>query len=162
MKAGIPTILLSVVMISASAVWANDVHHPEQAGQQPVAGDAAGADKAKVALHDPSASEKQFDQTRQRMKKMLAQMDKIHETRDPKERQRLMDEHMQMMRDTMQAMRGMGGPMMGTMEGKDRAVSSEKPESHTAGMSNAMRLDRLEKRLDMMQLMMEQMMDRQS
>ncbi len=96
------------------------------------------------------------------MKKMMAQMDKIHETKDPKERQHLMDEHMQMMRDTMKEMRGMGGPMMGAMDGKERAVSSEKPEARPVGVSNTLRIDRMERRLDMMQMMMEQMMDRQS
>jgi len=39
-------------------------------------------------------------------------MEKLRATTDPKERQKLMQEHMQTMQENMKAMRGMGGPMM--------------------------------------------------
>ena len=43
------------------------------------------------------------------MKAMQAQMDKIRNTTEPTERQKLMQEHMQAMQENMKAMRGMGG-----------------------------------------------------
>jgi hypothetical protein len=52
-------------------------------------------------------------QMMERMKTMRAQMDKIHQTTDPKEREKLMAEHMKTMQEGMQMMQGMGGGMMG-------------------------------------------------
>ncbi len=84
-----------------------------------------------------------------RMKRMQEQMDRIHKTTDPKERQKLLDEHRQTMMENMKAMRGMGmmhgdakgGPMKGD------------PTAQAAQM---------EQRMDMMQMMMEHMMQRES
>ena len=82
----------------------------------------------------------------ERMKTMQAQMDKIRQTTDPKERDKLFAEHMKSMQEGMQMMRGMGGGMMGggMMGGGQRG----------GGQSAQM----MEGRMDMMQMMMEQMM----
>ena len=82
------------------------------------------------------------------MKAMQAQMDKIHKTTDPKERQKLMQAHMTAMQENMKAMRGMGGPMM-------------KGGGEHGGMKDGDMMKRHEmmaNRMDMMQMMMEQMM----
>jgi len=92
--------------------------------------------------------EKHMSQMQARMKAMQAQMDTIRNTKDPKERQKLMQEHMQAMQANMKMMRGMGGPMMmggGPMAGMD-------PKNQQEMMGH---------RMDMMQMMMEQMMQHQ-
>ncbi len=47
----------------------------------------------------------------ERMKKMQEQMNRIHQTKDAKERKKLMHEHMQTMREQMKDMHAMGGGM---------------------------------------------------
>src|SRR5690242_17818663 len=56
--------------------------------------------------------EKQMAQMQEHMKQMHQQMDRIHKTQDPKERQKIMQEHMHSMSKAMKMMRGMGGGMM--------------------------------------------------
>ncbi|WP_407511113.1 hypothetical protein [Ralstonia sp. GP101] len=96
------------------------------------------------------------------MKKMQAQMDKIHQTKDPKERQRLMAEHMQAMQDTMQTMHGMGGPMMmDMMGGQGMGAGGAAPMMGGSGMPMEQRMNMMENRMDMMQMMMDQMLKQQ-
>ncbi len=83
----------------------------------------------------------------ERMKLMQAQMDKLRQTTDPKEREKLLAEHMKSMHEGMQMMRGAGGGMMGMMGGGQAA----------GGQGMQM----MEGRMDMMQMMMEQMMQHQ-
>ena len=90
---------------------------------------------------------KQMPQMQENMKKMQQQMEKIRATSDPKERQKLMQEHMQSMQENMKAMHGMGGPMM----------MADKKGGMTEG-DMMKRHEMMEKRVDMMQMMMEQMM----
>lgn len=62
--------------------------------------------------------DKQADQVRQNIAKMQSQMEKIRQTKDPKERQKLLQEHWATMRSGMAQMHAlwgssmMGGPMM--------------------------------------------------
>lgn len=99
--------------------------------------------------------DKQMPQMQESMKKLQAQMDRIHRTKDAKERQRLLQQHMQAMQENMQMMRGMGGPTMGTMDGKPGAMVPGMTDGDTMK-----RQEMTEKRMDMMQMMMEQMMQR--
>ena len=57
-------------------------------------------------------ADKQGAKTQANMEKMQKQMDQIAATTEPKERQKLMQEHMQSMKDSMKSMGGMGGPKM--------------------------------------------------
>ena len=57
-------------------------------------------------------TDKQSAKTQANMEKMQQQMDKIATTTDPKERQKLMQTHMQTMQENMKTMRGMGSPKM--------------------------------------------------
>ena len=90
------------------------------------------------------------------MKKMQQQMEKLQATSDPQERQKLMQEHMQAMQENMEAMHGMGGPMtMGSGQPGGMAMGGKKKMASGDMMQHyAM----MEKRMDMMQMMMEQMM----
>ena len=101
--------------------------------------------------------DKHMSQMQEKMKAMQAQMDTIHKTTDPKERQKLMQAHMQAMQENMKAMRGMGGSMMKSggehggmaMGGKKGGMKEGDMMKHHEMMAN---------RMDMMQMMMEQMM----
>lgn len=64
----------------------------------------------------PSIAEfdKQFSQAQETFKKMQAQMEKIQQTQDPQQRQKLLQEHWNTMQSGMSLMNGMWGPgMMG-------------------------------------------------
>lgn len=160
--------VLMVAVLSTSA-FANDEHHPV-GDKKPAApaNQSVTAIKAmpkKVAATD---TERQFGASREQMKKMLSQMDKIRQTKDPKERQRLMQEHLQSMREAAQAMRSTGGGMM--MDMMDCPMMSDKESSQSCPMMGAStgkmepgkRVEMMEKRLDMMQMMMEQMIEREN
>ena len=100
-----------------------------------------------------------MSQMQTKMKAMQAQMDTIHKTTDPKERQKLMQAHMQSMQENMKAMRGMSGQMMKgaadhggmKMDDKKGGMKGGDMMKHHEMMAN---------RMDMMQMMMEQMMQR--
>ena len=102
--------------------------------------------------------DKNMSQMPEKMKAMQAQMDRIRNTTDPEERQKLMQEHMQTMQENMKAMRGMGGPMMMDAP-KDRGMMGGK-KGRMKDRDMMKRHAMMEKRIDMMQMMMEQMMQR--
>ncbi len=102
---------------------------------------------------DPKLQQQMVD----RLKDMQAQMDKIRQTSDPKEREKLLAEHMKSMEEGMQMMRGMGGGTMGMMGGGAGGGMMGGGQRGSGGQSPQM----LERRMDMMQMMMEQMMQHQ-
>ncbi len=84
----------------------------------------------------------------------------IQTTSDPTEHQKLMQEHMQTMLEDMQAMRTMGGPMMmGSDQGGGGAKGNHKQKARG---DMTQRQEMMEKRMDMMQMMMEQMLQHDS
>lgn len=109
--------------------------------------------------------EKTMAAMQERMKTMHQQMEKIRATSDPKERQKLMQEHMRAMQDGMGMMRGMGGPMMMGMGGGQKgAMGAGQKGGMGPGMMGGdpkQRQEMMERRMDMMQMMMEQMMQHQ-
>ena len=134
--------MVAGLLMGAPVVYADDAHHPDQQGQ---------TSNTQASAEGNSAMQKM----QENMKKMRAQLDKIQKTKDPELRQKLMMEHMQTMHDNM---------MMGTCSMKEGEMRG--PMMHgmmdegEAGMSpDAMmdRMNRMEKRMDMMQMMMEQM-----
>ncbi|MDC6177097.1 hypothetical protein [Ralstonia solanacearum] len=155
----IGALIASALMIGSVPALAVDAHHPETASDVV----ATPTTKNPPATAAKSAdAEKRFEQARQQMKKTLAQMDKIHQTKDPKERQRLMAEHMQTMRETMQSMHGTGGPMMmEVMGGQGMMGGAGAPGMGGPGMTPDQRMNMMENRMDMMQMMMEQMLQQQ-
>lgn len=95
------------------------------------------------------------DEMEKHLKDMQALMDKMHTTKDPKERRKLMDEHMKSMSEMMKGMRSSSGEMkMGMMSGGPKS-GEPLPEGEKQ------RQYLLEKRIDMMNMMMEQMMQEQ-
>lgn len=123
-----------VLAIAATPVGAQDTshdsHHPK---------DQATATPAKSAA-TTAASTDATATMMGNMKTLQDQMAKIRATTDPKERGRLLDEHMKTMQDTMKLMMGNNGgcPMMGSASG--------------GMMGNG----------NMMQMMMDQMMQHQN
>ncbi|MDA8257745.1 MAG: hypothetical protein M0Z99_19300 [Betaproteobacteria bacterium] len=116
----------------------------------------------KVAPAKPAMSMdmgKQMPKMQEKMKAMQAQMDKIHKTTDPAERQKLMQAHMQAMMENMEMMRGMGGPMM-MGGGEHGGMKMGDKKGAMMGGDMMQHHEMMEKRMDMMQLMMEQMMQR--
>ena len=102
--------------------------------------------------------DKQMPQMQENMNTMQQQMEKVRATTDPKDRQKLMQEHMQAMQENMKTMRGMGGPMMmGSGQPGGMAMGGKKD---MAGGDMMKHHAMMEKRMDMMQMMMEQMLQR--
>lgn len=140
---------------SASAV---EEHHPEQQ-----TGATQGVPAAQKAISAPSAkADKAVRKLKDNTRKLQAQAEKIAQSRDPKERQKLLREHMQTMRESMMAanqammmegpqdcMAMMGGAPGGGMMGGEMMGDMMK---HHATM---------EKRMDMMQMTLDQLMKSQ-
>ncbi len=94
-------------------------------------------------------------QMEKRIKTMQEQMDRIRQTKDPKQREKLLQEHMETMQQQLRDMRGMGGGAMMEMTGRrgGQGMQSESP------MDPQAREKMMQDRLDMMQMMMEQMLN---
>ena len=82
------------------------------------------------------------------MQKMQDTMKRIHETSSDAERQKLMDEHMKQMHDHMEMMKGMGG----------MSAMKDKGDKQGMGMMEGGMKCSMMDRMDMMQMMMDQMM----
>jgi hypothetical protein len=112
-------------------------------------------------------TEQDRTQMQERMRLMQQQMDRLHKTTDPAERQKLLDEHYKLMEAQMATMRGMGGGMMMGMGGggmmgpggQGMMGPGGAPKSGGPGKPPApdQRMRMMEDRMDMMQMMMEQM-----
>ena len=110
-------------------------------------------------------SEQDRTQMQERMRLMQQQMDRLHKTTDPAERQKLLDEHYKLMEAQMATMRGMGGGMMKGMDGgmgqggQGMMGPGGAPKSGGPGKAptSDQRMRMMEDRMDMMQMMMEQM-----
>ena len=121
-----------------------------------------------VSAQDKAASEKpamgmamghEIPQMHENMKAMQAQMAKIRATTDPKERQKLMQAHMQAMQDGMKAMHGMGEPMMKGDSQPGGMAQDGKKDMAGGGMMKHHQM--MEDRMNMMQMMMDQMLQHQ-
>lgn len=104
-------------------------------------------------------------QMQERMQQMQKLMDRIRTTKNPRERRKLMQEHMRDMRRAMSMMGGgkggmmMGGGMMGSGKGGMMGGANGRPMSpeRMQGM-----MQKMEDRQQMMQMMMNQMMEHMS
>ena len=97
--------------------------------------------------------DKQMSPMQQNMKTMQVQMEKLRTTTDPTERQKLMQQHMQSMRENMKMMRNMGGPMM-MGSGQSGGMKAMGRQKDMAGGEMMQHQAMMEKRMDMMQMMM--------
>jgi hypothetical protein len=97
-------------------------------------------------------------QMQARMQTMQAQMAQLRTTSDPVERQKLLSAHMQLMQEQMASMRSMGGGMMQMMHGGAAMGMGMQQGANAGPHAPGPRHQMVEDRLDMMQMMMEQMM----
>jgi len=146
--------MVAGLMMSASVAYADDAHHPDQGGTPAVK---SASDKAVSS----DVADAQMAKAQERMKQAQALMAKLRESKDPVERKRFMQEHMQAMRDTMGMMRGgQGMGMMGSGQGMGMTGGGQgKGPAKTGGMMPMHQM--MEDRMEMMQMMMEQMFERQ-
>jgi len=117
--------------------------------------------------------DKYYAAMQERYKKMQDQMARLSKTKDPKERQKILDEHWVTMHEGMDTMMGRGGMgrgmMMGGMGPGGGGMGMGPggrmgPGTGMGPMSPEMmdqRQRRFEQRMDMMQMMMDQMMQHQ-
>ena len=108
MKTSMLVVVTVAAALSAPGAYADDTHHPDKKGAP--AKSAAVKDVAKA----PMAKGMPMGMMQEKMLKMHEQMHKIMQAKDPKERDKLMQKHMQMMQEHMKMMGGMKGDgMMG-------------------------------------------------
>ena len=110
--------------------------------------DAPGTAQGAAVESDSKLREQMAEQVRA----MQQQMDRIRQTTDASERQKLLAEHMKAMQDGMKTMQGTGGGMMMGMMGGGAMAGGGQP-------GGAQSVQMMENRLDMMQVMMTQMME---
>jgi hypothetical protein len=89
-------VIAACTFAASSAAFAEDAHHPEETKQAPPAAavNPAAPAMGSMGMHD-------------HMKLMQDQMGKIRSASDPKEKERLMNEHMKTMEQSMSMMKGM-------------------------------------------------------
>ena len=150
--------LLAALSLTFSPAFADDAHHPEKSDG------AATGNPAATAPAKPAAA----DEANKQLTRAQILMQRIEQTSDAAERQRLMQEHLRAMREGMGMMRGMGakggmggaGMTMGQgTSGSGKGMSGGKAD----GMMGCEMMEghaMMEKRMDMMQQMMEQMLQR--
>lgn len=161
--------VVAVLYMGTSVVYADDSHHPEQGGA-PAAKSAsrentppkqpATPDKTMSSTGDNGVVDAQMTKAQEHIKQAQALMDKLRETKDPIERNKLMQQHTRAMRDTMDMMRGMKMGMMGSGQGMGMGMMSQsKGQAKTGSMMPMHQM--MEERMEMMQMMMEQIFERQ-
>ena len=115
-----------------------------------------------VQRQSSTADNERLEQMQARMKLLQEQMRRIREAKTPTERSKLLREHMRTMFEQMRAMRSMGGGMMSGMMGHGMMGGGMMREGMMGGgnatATSAERRQWMQDRLDMMQMMMEQMM----
>lgn len=158
------SVVAAALLTGAPVVYADDAHHHEQGGAP--AAKPAVSDKSMSHEEGSSTADAQMVKAQERMKQAQALMVKLREAKNPAERQKLMQEHLQAMHDTIGMMRGMkmdmgsgqGMGMMGSGQGMGM-MGQGKGHTQTCGMMPMHRM--MEGRMEMMQMMMEQMLEQQ-
>lgn len=149
----ISIIACTAAILATPVSYAVDEHHPDKASPPSKAAPTAKS----------QASDKSTAQMQEHMKRMQDIMAKLQKTTDPAERQKLMAEHTKEMQEGMQLMRSMGGGMMQGMMGGGMMSDAPKGGAGKPGMGGGAPIspEMMERRMDMMQMMMEQMMQHQ-
>jgi hypothetical protein len=106
------------------------------------------------AASRPAPEAEPIVQMQARIQAMQAQMAQLQTTTDAAQRQKLLSAHMQLMQEQMASMRSMGGGMMQMMHGGAGMGMGAGGGDRPPGARHQM----VEDRLDMLQMMMEQMM----
>jgi hypothetical protein len=143
------TAIAASLLLALPAV-AEEAHHPEQKTDAVPTTQAPATPAAK-----PPAAAQPVQQMQANVKKMDAQLKRIAKEKNEAERNRLLGEHMQTMRENMMLAGGMAGgcPMMGSGMGMMMGPGA----GMMMGPGDMMeRMQQMEKRMDMMQMMLEQ------
>ncbi len=143
--------MLSTVFIStllASPVFAEKGHEHADKNQSMGGGMMMG-----MMSHD------QMMEMHEHMQKMHSMMEKIQSETDPEKHQKLMAEHMQAMQEGMHMMNKDMGMKSGT---KKSSHKGEGMRENMGDMDVMKRMDMMEERMGMMQMMMGQMMEHES
>ncbi len=157
----IPLVLALAGLAWVLPAYAVDEHHPEDQKTPPAktAPKESTTQKQAPAAQKPSAPAAQTGAMQMgmmgNMEKMQAQMQRLMQTQDPKEREKLLHEHMQTMQESMKMMSGM---MSQGMMGGGKSGDAKSGQGMFLGMSADQRMQMMEQRMDMMQKMMEQML----
>jgi len=159
LKLGI-AVVSAAWLLAVPVARAADEQRPDQSAGPAAAAPPVSAKDTELALQ----------QMKQNADKLRAQMDKILKTKSPSERQKLIQEHMQTLRASLATAAGvMGGrPGSGGMMGSgmmgggtmDCPMMSGMMGGAGGGAANQAitdRLNQMEKRLDVMQMMLEDM-----
>ena len=96
--------------------------------------------------------------TQDRMKTMIKQMDQVHSTKNFDKRDELIADHIMNMNKGIKEMRGMGGNMMKHLQGNMMNGNMKKMRGTPPGNMTE-RMQRMEERLDMIQIMLEQLIE---
>lgn len=152
MKKLIALAAVYALILPPLSVYAEQAHHPKQPEV-----------KGEMPAQSQPAMGGMMGKMQEHMKKMMQQMDAIHTTDDPEKRDELLQKYRQSMHEGMRMMRGMGGGMMKGMMGEGGGGMMQGGGMHQGGGKmhgddKDMRYRTLEQRLDVMQMMMEQMM----
>ncbi|MCW9046654.1 MAG: hypothetical protein OQK46_01135 [Gammaproteobacteria bacterium] len=136
MNAKLILLTAAIYILPLSAIHAEDAQHANKAGDKTMQGD--------------------MGNMQQQKKKMMQQMNEIKNTKNPDQRDRLIEEHMKSMQ---QGMKMMGGKdmKMGMMGGKEKQGMGMKMDMDM-DMDMKKHMKMMENRMDMMQDMMGQMM----
>lgn len=127
------TITIFATMLTVPLAMADQQHH-----------DGKGKKSQEMGMQEGMMAEggmMNHDAMQERMQAMRQTMKKIHDTQDPAERQRLMQEHMHQMRNAMGAMSGMGGRhdgMRQNMENMDGERCQQMMKMHSEMMQGMM------------------------
>ena len=111
MKKSLLIAVLATLPLSTPLAWAGETYPSDK-------------DKKPAAAVTEKDKQMQMGKMQEKMLQMHEQMHKIMQSKDAKERERLMQEHSKMMQDYMPMMQGMmgsdakGGKMDGGMKGK--------------------------------------------
>jgi hypothetical protein len=102
MKKSLLIAVLTTLPLSMPFAWADDAHHPDK-------------DKKPATAMTDQDKKMQMGKMQTNMLRMHEQMHKIMNSKDAKEREKLMQEHAKMMQESMPMMHGMMGE--GMMDG---------------------------------------------
>lgn len=91
-------------------------------------------------------------QLQENMEEMQRQLERLQVTTDPKERRKLMQEHIQTMQESMNTMHGMGGPPMGCDQRVEMAMGRHEDEVPDDMMKHH---EMMEKRMIMLRMLMD-------
>ncbi|WP_137937343.1 hypothetical protein [Chitinivorax sp. B] len=152
------------ILLATGNAGAVEAHHPPQ--DKPAAVDKSKASKpAKPSNSTPAPaapSAMQMQQMDDMMKQMRDMHDKMMAASTPGERQKWMVEERKLMKDGLALMKnsdsGMACPMMGGKDGGGMMMGA----SGSGDMMGCGMMGGMAKRMDMMQMMMEMMMDREA